>query len=801
MSTFPNFSNIAGYATKKLEARKGSVYNVSKLNSWIRVISGVKGSNGDGLVMVSNPDYRLFRAAGDTTTSTIYGSSAQSGVIGTDWDGNPINPNEGQGYRPSPIIDSIEIDEGAGNLSRKASFSVKCFSKEQMELATQYFLEPGFTIFLEWGWNTEDSMKGLINSPIDAGDIASHQNFKNLTKRRKDSNGEYDNYLGYITGGGLSTEGDTWTINVKCTGFTELPAYLVNGDNAGDKDVDGNNPQQAPEYKTISTEEDLHIKRWMFAFNALPSNRKTYEIKSLESDTDDSYRNLPLANVVNYINFDEAITDKLNNKGDGTLLSRNLTWIGLDAGAKEGKGTVDIPPGTNLVGEEKFIRFGALMKIFNTMIISGLKIGNTEVSMKIDSSNCICSAFPRIFSTDKSKLLIPNANTPDFSLQKAKNSIEPLKKIPEESINNIVEYDNEKIQFPYPVDIKGGKVSYEGNDIILMYMDETTTDNEINKKSNQWGMLDDLYVNFDFATNIMKNSNLTVKDALYQILNGMSSAVNNLWDFQIIEESTPGNNNSNSTPNKFIRNTSSNTTQPQQAKSNSGEVGLIKLSIKELNFTYKPSNDTPYEFDLIGTNSIFKDSSLSMDISGMKMNQIIGTRISTKINKDTSPNLGKLFAKDLEDKILSEINSKKATDNGGTGGDGSEDDEELKEKNYLKFLDKLGNYPKVDTLKKDIVDNYDINKLTYKATFDDSQLLKMGKSESPDPEVSILMPLNFSFSIHGISGIKRGDKFKVNGIPKKYSENGFFQVVGVKHTISEMNWTTEVEGGYRNTKY
>lgn len=769
MSTFPNFSNIAGYATDKLEARKGSVYNVSKLNSWVRIISGVIGSEGTGMVMVSNPDYKLFRAAGDTTTSTIYGSSTQSGVVGTTWNGNPINPNEGQGYRPTPVIDSLEIDEGAGNLSRKASFSVKCFSKEQMELATQYFLEPGFTIFLEWGWNTEDSMYGLVNSPIDADEIASHQNFKNITKRRMDSGGEYDNYLGYITGGGLSTEGDTWTINVNCTGFTELPAYLVNGDNSGAKDENGNNPQEASDYATVKRESDLNKKRWMFAFNALPSNRKTNEIKALENDIDDSHRKLPLAHIVNYINFDEAIRDKINSKADGTSFSRAFNFGG---GTSNGE-RIDIPAGTEIVGEEKFIRFGAFMKIFNTMIMSGLKIGNTEVSMKINSSNCICSAFPRIYSTDKSKLFIPNARTPDFDFQKAKNSTEQLSTIPSASFNNMVESEDELIQFPYPADIKNGVLSYEGTDIVLMYKDETTIGNEINKSKNNYGMLDDLYVNFDFASNVMKNSNLTVKDSLYQILNGMSSAVNNLWDFQIVEE-------------------------PKSNDSDDG--GLIRLSIKELNFTYKPSNDTPYEFDLIGTNSIFKDSSLSMDISGMKMNQIIGTRISTKINKDTEPNLGVLFAEDLEDKILRKINSKKATDSGGGGGDG-EDDEELKEKNYLDFLDKLGSYPSVTLSKSDIKSGFDVNKVLYKATYDNGQLLKTASSESPNPEVSILMPINFSFSIHGISGIKRGDKFKVNGIPDKYSKQGFFQVIGVKHTISGMNWTTEVEGGFRNTKY
>lgn len=58
MSTFPNFSNIAPYVTEKLDTRVNNPYNVSKLNPFIRVISGVSNENDGirGLVLYSNPD-------------------------------------------------------------------------------------------------------------------------------------------------------------------------------------------------------------------------------------------------------------------------------------------------------------------------------------------------------------------------------------------------------------------------------------------------------------------------------------------------------------------------------------------------------------------------------------------------------------------------------------------------------------------------------------------------------------------------------------------------------------------------
>ena len=54
--------------------------------------------------------------------------------------------------------------------------------------------------------------------------------------------------------------------------------------------------------------------------------------------------------------------------------------------------------------------------------------------------------------------------------------------------------------------------------------------------SRTWGYLDNLYINFDFACSVIEAENLTYSDALLEILNGMSSAVNSMWSFQIMEK-------------------------------------------------------------------------------------------------------------------------------------------------------------------------------------------------------------------------------------------------------------------------
>ena len=215
-TTFPNFSNIQGYVTSTLNSRRGNPELISKLNPFVRIVSGANG----GLSMFSNPDWKLLQATG-----TTYGTSTTAGAIGTTWGGAPINPNTGQGYRPSPVVTSLEVDQAQGGLSRKASFSVTCFTKEQMEKLSTYIMEPGFSIFIEWGWGA-GGYGGLRK--LDANTIAGLQSGVLLNKLREKSGGNYDAYLGFITGGGVSLDGDKWTINVNCTGYTELPLYLLN---------------------------------------------------------------------------------------------------------------------------------------------------------------------------------------------------------------------------------------------------------------------------------------------------------------------------------------------------------------------------------------------------------------------------------------------------------------------------------------------------------------------------------------------------------------------------------------------
>ena len=56
------------------------------------------------------------------------------------------------------------------------------------------------------------------------------------------------------------------------------------------------------------------------------------------------------------------------------------------------------------------------MKIINTIGVDGFRVGETIVKNYVNTDNTVCSAFQRMFSTDKSKLLITNGEMPFFSV-------------------------------------------------------------------------------------------------------------------------------------------------------------------------------------------------------------------------------------------------------------------------------------------------------------------------------------------------------------------------------------------------
>ena len=815
---FPRYSNIYKGLKEVLDSRANNTNNphqlggVSGLSTWIRVISAA----GDGLVLESIHKPESFE--------TRYGNDTEPGIIGYALDmTTPVKiEGPGRGLRPSPIITGFKIDERQNGALKIINFTIRCFTIEQVNVVSKYFLEPGFRVLSEWGWNVSDSYNQRIGGggAIDFCDIVKYNSWPTIKQKREDSKYQYDASLGIITGGSVKFgDSETYDIEVQTSGQGQVAEYMqvhLGGNNTDDS-KETTAPSFPPEEIGKGKVGSTLFKQM---FNALPTTKKTPQIKSWATNKDS--RGIDWAYEGNFVNFDEEIKD---------YLLKSLTK-GASIRNKSGS-KLEIPSDTPLFDKERFIRFELAIAILNSYVVdlkqkksSYCPESKTEL-LEIDISNTLIKAFPHMFSTDKSVLYIPNTQSPNFGLKQAlvnSDDETPIKFINFENLSD-TEYQanlhplvdeapgdertnrngsahdpatgqSRPVPFAFPClyDLEAGISDYKCDDSVQ----------PIQEKAGFWGYLKDLYINFEFFCDALEKSNMNSRDVLFELLNAMSSACNSIWDFQL--KIGPELNT---------------------------EEGDQVLEIVDKTFSgYTPSEmiDGIDTFQARGTKSPFTSFSWDMNIPGAMQSSVMIKR-ATDGKVDGSgegvpiPLFGSVFSdpNTLEDKVgtvLNELKSKSADSENA-----NQEEEKVEAKSFELFTNKAAVYSRVQNRKgridiidsvvdetKTTKDNGTIESLLCIGAWDDKQALKTvelidrGLKEGVKGEVdkkytSRVNPIpglaKVDFTVHGVSGFKVGDMLQFDGIPLKYGPPSFYQVTKVAQDISGTQWLTSVTCDFR----
>jgi len=91
---------------------------------------------------------------------------------------------------------------------------------------------------------------------------------------------------------------------------------------------------------------------------------------------------------------------------------------------------------------------------------------------------------------------------------------------------------------------------------------------------------------------------------------------------------------------------------------------------------------------------------------------------------------------------------------------------------------------------------YSSARLTMINEFKRTMLYRINKAPGVESNFSSVLPavpLQVSLTLQGIGGIKVGDLFYLNYLPKKYKDFCHFMVVNVEHEISTTGWTTKLD--------
>ena len=806
MSVFPLMGKIDDGVYGTINSRVNDNVKLSKLLSWIRISSAVDG----GLILETMPSEQTFASS--------YGNRNRSGNVGIKFDGTHVYAENDRGYRPSPVIESVSIENGHQGLSRKAKFAIKCFTLAQAELLTKYFYQPGYCVLVEYGWNVPESIEQRADLTVGKEcEIAKYNNYTHISQKRTASNGTYDGFMGRITGGGYqSGDDETYIIDVELTTLGEIPTYFqihkngtLDGE-AGEK-LNSSLKYEISKINTLADSgNNVGLALFQQMYNRLPNKKRTEQVKGLTGAKD--IHGNPWTSEFNFINVDEEIREYLLG-----ALTDSKQYVENEKGEKV---PVFIPDGLTMMSEQSFIRFELAMAILNTYIVNVVSKRSSEAgcseptySYTINTNDTVVGAHKWMFSIDGTKLFIPNTNHPEFGMKQAferENEVSA-----DQFINPAQIEDAGKTVDLCPANFvaqptgrsKIGSASKKDLYAFPATREYTSNDLEgVNKRTapaHSWGYLRNLYINLNFFIETLSKTNLVAKDIYYELLNGMSAAAGSYWHFEIVEKPVV----------------------TEEAEQTENEKHF-NIEIQDLNFmgNIDKSKSAIKEFYSKGVNTPFLNSTLDMPIPAVMRNEILGRNSSAKVNtKGENPDqkYDGFFSNQLcpvtkiLDSFKEDADVNTPVDDGVASVEKSKKD--VARANMELFLSKATIVPKQQKregesksglwaeIKRVFTTNTidaALGEYLMIIAWDDSTILKQlevkwnSKKDVASP-VSPILSIEFSFDIHGVSGLKVGDVFKIIDIPSAF-KGGVFQIMEQSHSLNGGLWTTTVRGKLRN---
>ena len=180
--------------------------------------------NGVTTNQVNNPSISDLRK-GINSTNIL--SNAAYGLGGTEF-----------GLQPMPHLSDISItNRGEYGAYREATINVKCYNPKQFEIINILYLSVGYTVLLEWGHNCyfnnkeefiSDNTTSLQQYFFDKKNANNHIGlFQAIKAKRKESDGNFDGLFGYVTNYTWTFENGVYNIDIKLTSLGSIAESLI----------------------------------------------------------------------------------------------------------------------------------------------------------------------------------------------------------------------------------------------------------------------------------------------------------------------------------------------------------------------------------------------------------------------------------------------------------------------------------------------------------------------------------------------------------------------------------------------
>jgi hypothetical protein len=684
-------------------------------------------------------------------------------------------------HSPPPGIMSIDVAL-KGNIPasyRTVTIKWKCHSKDHLNYLTPYFMTPGVSTFIEWGWN-HFNPSCLLNLT----DIGSPSLYNLSTDAPAKSSANPEDPRSLEGSGLLGIYTDPWKQEEKIEtgrGLYELTCGIITSFEYS-LQADG-----SYDCTTVVSSNAAIYSGTVTKSTALAStskaddkgNKSPAPVQDLKTYINSQFKNLP-----------RAILDGLDTKNrlfeiDGWPEPETRIFIPRNVGG--GKDPRDkISSSTsysfdNSATDHFWISMGLFVDLINKF--TRLESGRTGATFnQIDIKSSWIGGHKNMISTNAKVLLIPNSQAPNIS---------PDAEVRGKSSNYSYPPDDEKGVPPKPKSeadktlesVMNGNVRQDLNEIVNFFRhysgQKTKAETEFpsNKYEYYLGKLENLYIHKDVVIDAVNKSE-TVTDILNFVLSKVSECVKGMWKFNVIQY---GGSNSLLT---IIDSDAINVQRLQELSSDqapylySFKNRAVKNTLQSFNFTVKLS-----------------DKVAQTVLQNYKSDDKVTVPIKNAFGFNPTD---RLYRKTQEDSYLTPKDREIIVQN--------QQNIELERKREDGKKSELLNKEKDNKTDAFIygevyADNTSYIRKLALTQLDLFTLLVNDKDPKNASVNSVLQPgIKAEITLLGIAGFKTFQIFAIDNLPTPYDKDILFQVLDVKHTIQGGNWTTTVTAGLRPIK-
>lgn len=774
---------------------------------WVRFCSNGAGAYNSSSMTYDKPGFIL--SGGKNFYNTYGFATSENGtpnqsIIGYMPDSNNtphlidnnINTSNYPIHVPSPQIESVQVVIQK-ELVRRATINWTCFSTAQLEYMTAYFLVPGITCTLEWGWNHFNPSSLLDLTDISALKKLNDNPYPLYTNNIYKSNGNYDILFGKITHFDYDIEDGKIKCVTEITSQDRIYAGLVLDSNAVQQTSDdtGNTDTISaikpidnliqfsnkilPQFKSIITDPDITTTSVNVMDTDLSAKLKQF-IKYVKKNHPNNWQSYVYGI---FYGRDLEVSNSLNNgankKDDFDYTSKN---------------------------KDLWINMGLLIEIIN-FHCSQLKSFKNNEMFRIDIDDCVINGHPNLISTDGTVLLIPNASAPKYFYGQygydSVNTEQSNYKLQMQNSNgnrtNIPVLTLAKAKTPpaladyrlYHTCLQIGGNFYRDNLDEIINTNRYNTKKIANSNSYQFafpfvqsnssildsdnaypayysGNLKDLYFNISHFQDILNNdSNInSYKNLIEKVLSDISAAAGNFWDLRLV--SATG---------------SPNIDASEQAT----------MKIVDYNFSSPANRGTTFSFQYFNPEALLQSMGFKPTISD-------AVAIRTIFANTNNPNNGISLTNGTNNSFNYQYKDRlKMDDDNNTT---STFQNNVSTSNFRDTLQSLQQILPSDGSFQITTQIANGNILIRRLVLPSADILRLllddGDMDNNPSNMGIVVGIQTTFTIQGIGGLRTFMIFLVENLPKPYDSNNIvFQIINLEESINNGEWTTTITAGIR----